>query len=129
MMMIICHICTYLPHGYHLSHIENGLAAFTGKLNDYFEQHISDRSGNLSFFQRRALKKLQADPSMHICDTDKNIGPTAISKRVYLKQVYEEHLSMSTYFRLNEKECKEFNVETRIMLQHLFHDQCGIPKA
>jgi hypothetical protein len=66
---------------------------------------------------------------MHICDTDKNLGPTAISKRVYLKQVYEEHLSVSTYFCLSEKETTEFNDETRIILSRPFHDQCGIPKA
>jgi hypothetical protein len=31
------------------THIENGLAAFEGKLNDYFEQHRPDRSDNLTF--------------------------------------------------------------------------------
>jgi hypothetical protein len=88
------------------THIENGLSAFEGKLNDYFEQRIPNRSDNLTFFQRRALKKLQADTSLHVCDTDKNLGPVVINKRVYLKQVYEEHLSASTYILRNEKECK-----------------------
>jgi hypothetical protein len=63
----------------------------------------------------------------HICDTDKNLGPAVIDKRVYLKQVYEEHLSASTYLRLNEKECKNFNDETRIRLKRLFHAKCGLP--
>jgi hypothetical protein len=49
------------------------------------------------------MKKLKNDPCIHICDTDKNLGPAAIGKQVYLKQVYEEHLTSSTYFRMNEK--------------------------
>jgi hypothetical protein len=72
---------------------------------------------------------LQTDTSLHICDTDKNLGPAVIGKRVYLKQFYEEHLSVSTYFRLNEKEGKEFNDETRIGLKRLFHAKCGLPLA
>jgi hypothetical protein len=44
------------------THIENGLSAFEGKLNDYFEQHRPNRSDSLTFFQRRALKQLQTDP-------------------------------------------------------------------
>jgi hypothetical protein len=40
-------------------HIENGLAAFEGKLNDHFEQHNPDREENLTFYQRRAMKKLK----------------------------------------------------------------------
>jgi hypothetical protein len=85
------------------THIENWISAFEGKLNDYFEQRRPKRSDNLTFFQRRSLKKLQADTSLHVCDTDKNLGPVVIDKRVYLKQIYEEHLSVSTYIRLNEK--------------------------
>jgi hypothetical protein len=84
-------------------HIENGLATFEGKLNDHLEQHKPDREENLAFYQWRAMQKLKNDPSIHICDTDKNIGPAAIGKQVYLKQVYEEHLTSSTYFWLNEK--------------------------
>jgi hypothetical protein len=102
----------YLPSTWTLTlapaHIENGLSAFEGKLNDYFEQHRPNRSDNLTFFQHRALKQLQTDTSLHICDTDNNIGPAVIGKCVYLKQVYEEHLSASTYFCLNEKECNNF---------------------
>jgi hypothetical protein len=75
------------------------------------------------------FKKLKNDPSIHICDTDKNIGPAEIGKQVYLKQVYEEHLTSNTYSRMNEKECKEFNNETRIKVKRLFHDTCGIPQA
>jgi hypothetical protein len=75
------------------------------------------------------MKKLKRDPTIHICDTDKNLGPEEIGKQVYLKQVYEEHLTSSTYFRLNEKECKEFNNETRINIKCLIHAKCGIPKA
>jgi hypothetical protein len=78
------------------THIENGLTAFEGKLNDYFEQHRPERSDKLTFFQRRALKKLQVDPSILICDTEKNLGPAVVSKQVYLKQFYEEHLSADT---------------------------------
>jgi hypothetical protein len=109
------------------THIENGLSAFEGKLNDYFEQRRPNRSDNLTLFQRRALKQLQADTSLHVCDADKNIGPAVIGKRVHLKQVYEEHLSASTYLRLNEKECNNFNDETRIRLKSLFHAKCGLP--
>jgi hypothetical protein len=83
--------------------IENGLAAFEGKLNDHFEQHKPDREDNLTFYQRRVMKKFKNDPSIHICDTDNTLGPEAIGKQVYLKQVYEEHLTSSTYFRMNEK--------------------------
>jgi hypothetical protein len=107
--------------------IENGLSAFEGKLNDYFERRRPNRSDNLTFFQSRALKQLQADTSLHVCDTDNNLGPAVIDKRVYLKQVYEEHLFVSTYLRLNEKECKNFNDETRIQLKRLFHAKCGLP--
>jgi hypothetical protein len=59
---------------------------------------------------------------------DKNLGPSTIGKYVYLKQVYEEHLTSSTYLRLDEKECKEFNNETRIKIKRFFHDKCGVPK-
>jgi hypothetical protein len=75
------------------------------------------------------MKKLKNDPCIHICDTDKNIGPAAIDKQVYLKQVYEEHLTSTTYSRMNEKECKEFNNETRLKVKRPFHDKCGIPQA
>jgi hypothetical protein len=34
------------------THIENGISAFEGKLNDYFEQRRPNRSDNLTFFQR-----------------------------------------------------------------------------
>jgi hypothetical protein len=60
---------------------------------------------------------------------DKNIGPAAIGKQVNFKQVYEEHLTSNTYFRLNKKECKEFNNETIIKVKCLFHEKCGLPKA
>jgi hypothetical protein len=75
------------------------------------------------------MKRFKNDPSIHICDTDKNIGPAAIGKQVYLKQVYEEHLTSSTYFRMNEKEFKEFNNETRLNVKRLFHDKYGLPQA
>jgi hypothetical protein len=48
------------------THIESGLSAFEVKLNDYFEQHRPNWSDNLTFFQRRALEKLQTDTSLHI---------------------------------------------------------------
>jgi hypothetical protein len=92
----------------------------------HFEQHRPNRSDNLTFFQRRALKYLQTDTSLHIYDTDKNLGPAVIGKSVYLKKVYKEHLSVSTYFCLNEKECKNFNDEKRIRLRRLFHAKCGL---
>jgi hypothetical protein len=111
------------------SHTENGLAAVEGKMNTHFEQHKPDREDNLTFYQRRAMQKLENDLSIHICDTDKHIGPTAIGKQVYPKQVCEEHLTSSTHFRMNEKECKEFNNETRLKVKRLFHDKCGIPQA
>jgi hypothetical protein len=63
-------------------HIENGLAAFEGNLNYYFEQRRPDRSDNLTFFRRRALKQLQAYSAIHICDTDNNMGPAVIGKCV-----------------------------------------------
>jgi hypothetical protein len=50
-------------------YIENGLAAFEGKLKDHLEQHKPDREDNLTFYQRRAMKKLKNDPAIHICDT------------------------------------------------------------
>jgi hypothetical protein len=117
-------LCLYLPSTWtpplSPTHIKNGLTAFEGKLNDHFEQHITEWSDNLTFFQHRTLKQSQADTSLHICDTDKNLRPAVIGKRVYLKLVYEEQLSASTYFRLNKKECKEFNDETRIGLKFFF---------
>jgi hypothetical protein len=70
-------------------HIENGLAAFEGKLNDHFERHKPDREDNLTYYLRRAMKKLKSDLSIHICETDQNLGPDAIGKQVYSKQVYE----------------------------------------
>jgi hypothetical protein len=84
------------------THIENGLAAFEGTLNDHLEQHTPDHGENLRFFQCQAMKKLQDDPKIHICDTEKNLGLAVIGNKVYLKQLYEERLtSSSTYFRLN----------------------------
>jgi hypothetical protein len=74
--------------------IENGVAAFGGKLDDHFEHHKPDCEDSLIFHQRQAMKKFKNDPSIHICDTDKNLGPAAIGKQVYLKQDYEEHLVM-----------------------------------
>jgi hypothetical protein len=70
------------------------------------------------------MKKLKDDPAIHIYDMDKNLGPAAIGK-----QVYEEHLTSSMYFRFNEKECKELNNETRIKIKLLFHDKCRLPKS
>jgi hypothetical protein len=75
------------------------------------------------------MKKLKNNLAIHICDTDKNLDPAAIGNQFYLKQVYEEHLTSSTFFRLNEKECEEFNNETRLKVKRLFHDKCGIPQA
>jgi hypothetical protein len=67
------------------------------------------------------------DTSVHVCDTDKNLGPAVIGKWVYLKEVYEEHLSASTYLHLNEKECKNFNDDAMIWLKRLSHASCGLP--
>jgi hypothetical protein len=80
------------------THIENGLAAFEVKLDDHLEHRKSDREDNLTFYQRWAMKKLKNNPAIHVCDADKNLDPPAIGNQFYLKQVYEEHLTSSTFF-------------------------------
>jgi hypothetical protein len=101
--------------------LESRLLAFEIDLNPSIDARPSPphRQDNLTFYERRALNKLKHDPSLLICDSDKNLGPVIITKPAYLKAIYTEHLSTTAYEQLTEVQATRINQPTRTKLNVL----------
>jgi hypothetical protein len=109
--------------------VEKGILAFEHEIEKQLENRIPNRQSNLTYYQQRALKELRSRVDIHVCDSDKNLGPTTSNKTQYMTQMYKEHLNTEAYRRLSEKEAVDINTETHKMIRKLFHEKCGLAKA
>jgi hypothetical protein len=98
---------------------ESRLFAFEIDLNTSIDSRPPTRQDNLTFYERRALNKLKHDPSLLICDSDKNLGPAITTKLAYLKAIYKEQLSTTAYKKLTEAQSTCLNQKTRTKLNLL----------
>jgi hypothetical protein len=102
------------PHGDH--DLESHLLAFEIDLNTAIDSRPPNHKDKLTYYERRALKKLRHDPSLLICDSDKNLGPAVTTKITYLKAIYADHLSTNAYEQLTEVQASHLNHTTRTKL-------------
>jgi subtilase family serine protease len=109
--------------------VEKGILTFANKIDKQLENRIPNRQSKLTYYQQRALKELRIRKDVHICESDKNLGPTASNKKQYKIQIYKEHLSTEAYRRLMEEEATNMNAETNKMIRNLFHEKRGLTKA
>jgi ABC-type uncharacterized transport system ATPase subunit len=109
--------------------IEKGLIAFKNEIETQLTRRKPNRQLNLTYYQQHALKQLHSRNDIHICDSDTNLGPTAVTTTKYKQQMYVEHLNTPAYKRLTEEDATKINDETKIMIRRLFNEKCGIAKA
>jgi hypothetical protein len=105
------------PHGD--QYLEYRLLAFEIDLNTSIESRPPNRKDSLTYYERRALNEMRHDPSLIICDSDKNLGPAVTTKITYLKSIYTEHLSTNAYEQLMEVQAYRPNQTTRTKLKLL----------
>jgi hypothetical protein len=99
------------PHGDH--ELESRLLAFEIDLNTAIDSRPPNRQYNLTYYERRSLKKLRHRQSLIICDSEKNLGLAVLTKNTYLKAIYTEHLSTNAYEQLTEAQAAHLNQATR----------------
>jgi hypothetical protein len=109
--------------------IEKGLLAFENEIETQLTNRKPNRQSNLTYYHQQTLKQLHTRNNIHICDSDKNLGPTTSNRVKFKEQVYDEHLYTNAYKRLTEEEATKTNNETKMMIRRLFHEKCGIAKA
>jgi hypothetical protein len=109
--------------------VEKGILAFEHEIEKQMKNRVPNRQSNLTYFQQRALKELRAKDDIHICNSEKNLKPSASNKTQYKLHMYAEHLNTEAYERLMEEEASAMNMETKRLIRHMFHKKCGHSKA
>ena len=69
------------------------------------ERHLLNytRRYNLTPSQRHVLSELSSRTDLIVLPTDKNLGPCIIERKVYIAQVFKEHLQTSNYEPISQK--------------------------
>jgi hypothetical protein len=75
------------------------------------------------------LKELQQREDIHVCDSDKNLGPSVDNSIKYKVQIFTEHLNIAAYKELTEAEATEMNAETKSIIRKMFNSNSGLRKA
>jgi hypothetical protein len=73
---------------------------------------------NLSPIQHKALTQLKQNKSIIIKPTDKNLGPTILDTKTYIKQILQEHLLTTSYTQLTKETAKNNIENLKLLRQH-----------
>jgi hypothetical protein len=90
--------------------IEEKMTTFE-KLLKRKQEHLSTKNKktkltNLSPIQHKVLTQLKQNKSIIIKPTDKNLGPTILDTKTYIKQILQEHLLTTSYTQLTKETAK-----------------------
>jgi len=76
---------------------------------------------NLTSTQLHTLKELKDSKDFIIQPSDKNLGPTILNYKNYVKQILEEHLLIPSYQRLSHTEAAHRIESTKQQLWESYH--------
>jgi hypothetical protein len=107
--------------------VEHGITIFENEIETQLKVRTPNRQMILTYYQLHATKELHQRED--VCDSDKNLGPSAGNSASCKSQIYEEHLDMEASTEVTEDEANEMNAETKEVVRKMFHVQCGLKKA
>jgi hypothetical protein len=103
--------------------IENQLTLFEKALKKELTIQSSKLNGtnlsNLTQLQLAALKKLRKNKNIIIKPTDKNLGPAAMDREMYVTQMLNEHLLTKDYIKLTQQEALDKLQQMKLLFKDL----------
>jgi hypothetical protein len=109
--------------------VEQGIKSFENEIDKQPEVITPSRQTHLNYYQLRAMKELHLQEDIHVCDSNKNPGPTAGNTTSYKSRICDEHLNTEACTEFIEGEANKRNAETKRLIKKKFHKKYGLSKA